>query len=49
MKECPFCESTDLVTTSYGIETYAVLCNGCGAEGPTGVDEKDAAEKWEDR
>jgi hypothetical protein len=46
---CPWCKSTDIVTTSYGVDTYAVLCNGCGAEGPSGKDAEDAENLWVDR
>jgi hypothetical protein len=46
---CPFCKSEETCTTSYGVETYAVLCNGCGAEGPSGKNEDDAEAKWKRR
>jgi hypothetical protein len=48
-KGCPFCNCKGVVTTSNGEKQYNVLCNGCGAEGPTGVDEKDAELKWNSR
>jgi len=46
---CTFCKSTDISTTSCGIEQYSVFCNGCGAEGPTGKDEEEAENLWIDR
>jgi transcription elongation factor Elf1 len=48
-KACPFCKSMDLVTTSNGEEQYNVLCNGCGTEGPTGINEEDAENMWNSR
>ena len=48
-KACHFCKSMDLCTTSNGHDSYAVICDGCGAEGPTGIDEKDAEMKWNER
>ena len=46
---CPYCKGTDLATTSNGHESYAVICDGCGAEGPTGKDEEAAENAWVDR
>jgi hypothetical protein len=48
-RACPFCKSEDLSTTSNGVEQYNVLCNGCGAEGPSGKDEEMAENHWIDR
>ena len=51
LKPCPFCGGKDdkcLVITSNGEENYWVMCNDCGAEGPTANEHK-AIEVWNKR
>jgi len=52
LKECPFEHigfSGGLVVVSNGIEQYFVLCDICGAEGPSGKTEEEAIELWNKR
>ena len=37
---CPFCGMTDLLVTSNGEDNYWVMCNQCGAEGPTAIESR---------
>lgn len=52
MRPCPFCRVQDHITglqlsvTSNGFEQFTVFCDKCGAEGPIGVDEKEAIRLW---
>ena len=47
-KPCPFCGKNDLWETSNGEDNYWVMCNKCGAEGPTAL-EKDVWDAWNTR
>jgi Lar family restriction alleviation protein len=37
---CPFCGKTELEVSSNGEDNYWVMCNTCGAEGPTAKENK---------
>lgn len=43
---CPFCGSIDQDTSSNGYENHFVVCNNCGAEGPSRTSEEDAITAW---
>ena len=45
---CPFCGSTDMQTSSNGIESCFLVC-GCGAEGPACFSYVEALEAWNRR
>ena len=52
LKPCPFCGCREVSATMPGEEPHKaayVLCLKCDAEGPTGLDEADAVEKWNGR
>ena len=50
-KACPFCKSTSLEISTYGVdpEWKMVHCNDCGADGPPDLGNSGAIEKWDDR
>ena len=47
LKPCPYCGSTHLRYEQYG--GVCVVCNVCGTSGPTGADDKEAAQYWNNR
>ena len=52
LQPCPFKHegfSGGLVVVSNGVKQYSVLCDICGAEGPTGKTETEAIESWNRR
>ena len=47
---CPFCGSCwDLSIEEYEVERFSVSCPPCGAAGPCGFSEEDAADIWNRR
>ena len=52
LKPCPFKHtgfSDGLVVISNRVKQYSVLCDICGAEGPTGETEEESIELWNKR
>ena len=51
LKPCPFCGSTRLSFNHCGLEkgVVFVMCDMCCTFGPHGVNDEDAAKKWNRR
>lgn len=49
LSECPFCKSLCLSYTSNGHESNFVMCDDCGADGPTAKTKEGAAYVWNNR
>lgn len=46
---CPYCGNQSCDLCHYINETFAIICNGCDAEGPAGQSEAGALELWNKR
>lgn len=49
LKPCPFCGGHGSLTDDYRTDSVVVACEVCGAFGPAGEDEEDAATLWNRR
>jgi uncharacterized Zn finger protein len=46
---CPFCLTEDVEVVPLGHRRFSVLCNNCGACGPSASSHREAREKWDDQ
>lgn len=50
VKPCPFCGGTSMIANpEAGRRNCQLLCDTCGALGPNGKTEAEAAERWNGR